>query len=236
LAKLGHTVAKPTPTIVPLRVRERWAKSLAGTSLSFMKISFFTDGPNGQKKRAFSKTGKVLFTHFGLSGPLILNSAHAVAGLLQSGGEVTATIDAFPDTDFGPLDRRVVSLFDRNKNKMLKNVLPEIAPAGTSEAILSLMRGVDPDIKVHSVTQEERKRLVHLMKALPLTITGLMGYDWAVIADGGVPLKELDMKTMRSLKTDNLQIIGDLLHVNRPSGGYSLQLCWTTGYVAGSHV
>lgn len=227
LSDLGHTVADPTPTIVPLAVADDWITSLPGVSLSFMKITFFLDG-----KKSFAKTGKILFTHFGLSGPLILNSSSQVASLLES-GQVHATIDAFPDTDHGALDIRMVKLFDANKNKILKTVFKDIAPAGTAEAIQTLVPDIDFTTKVHTVSKEHRKQLVHLLKALPVTITHLMGYDRAVVADGGVTLTEIDTKTMRSLKYSNLFITGDLLHINRPSGGYSLQLCWTTGYVAG---
>ncbi len=229
LRELGHTVAAPTPTIVPLKVVDEWSKVLSGTSLSFMKITFFVEG-----KKAFSKTGKVLFTHFGLSGPLILNSASAVADLLQE-GTVTATIDAYPHTDLGALEKTVISVFDKNKNKALKNIIKEVVPDGTHKGVLMLLEDkMDITKKVHSVTKEERKVLVCLLKALPLTIEGLMGFDRAVVADGGVPLNEVDTKTLRSKKVPNLCITGDLLHINRPSGGYSLQLCWTTGYVAGN--
>lgn len=230
LKELGHTVAPPTPSIVPLKVKEVWPTLLSGMSLSFMKITFFVEG-----KKAFSKKGKILFTHFGLSGPLILNSASAVSDLLYE-GVVTATIDLYPDTDLGALERTVIAVFDKNKNKILKNVLKDIVPEGTTRGILPLLVGkVDVDTKVHSVTKEERKVLVHLLKALPLTVEGLMGFDRAVIADGGVPLNEVDMRTMRSKKVRNLYLTGDLLHINRPSGGYSLQLCWSTGQVAGTH-
>jgi predicted Rossmann fold flavoprotein len=230
LQSLGHTVIEPTPTIVPLAVKEQWIKDLAGVSLSFMKITFFVEG-----KKAFAVTGKILFTHFGLSGPLILNSAHKVADLLQSGA-VTATIDAYPHTDLGALEKKIISSFDANKNKTFKNIIKEIVPEGTHKGILDLLaEHMDVSTKVHSVTKEDRKRIVHLLKALPLTIEGLMGFDRAVVADGGVPLEEIDMKTMRSKKVSNLLVTGDLLHINRPSGGYSLQLCWSTGYVAGSH-
>ncbi len=230
LEKLGHQVSKPTPTIVPLKVVEPWVGLLSGTSLSFMKITFFVDG-----KKAFSKTGKVLFTHFGLSGPLILNSASAVADLLYE-GVVTAKIDAYPHTDLGALERTVIHVFDAHKNKTLKNIIKEFVPEGTTRGILALLEGkLDVTKKVHSVTKEERKIIVHLLKALPLTIEGLMGFDRAVIADGGVPLSEVDMRTMQSKKIPNLYLVGDLLHINRPSGGYSLQLCWSTGFVAGTH-
>ncbi len=230
LRDLGHKVKNPTPTIVPLAVEDEWVKSLAGISLSFMKINFFLEG-----KRQFSKTGKILFTHFGLSGPLILNSASKVSDLLQS-GQVTATIDAFPDTDFKDLEDRIIKLFDANKNKNLRTVLKEVIPHGTSKAMEILLKDMDLNTKVHSVTKEDRKKIVHLLKALPVSITHLMGYDRAVVADGGVDLKEIDTRTMRSKLYDNLYITGDLLHINRPSGGFSLQLCWTTGYIAGNSI
>lgn len=229
LTDLGHSVKKPTPSIVPLAIREPWVHSLAGVSLSFMKITFFVDG-----KKAFSKTGKLLFTHFGLSGPLILNSAAQVGDLLHT-GEMTATIDCYPDTDHGTLEKKIIGVFDANKNKNVKNIFDELVPHGTAGAILSLLPELDPDTKVHSVTKEQRKKLMHLLKTLPLTVTGLMGFDRAVIADGGVPLEEVDTKTFRSNKVSNLFITGDLLHVNRPSGGFSLQLCWTSGHIAGTN-
>lgn len=229
LGKLGHTVKQSTPTIVPLATREPWSKLLSGTSLSFMKITFFADG-----KKVFTKTGKLLFTHFGLSGPLILNSAAQVGDMIQGGARVTATIDAYPDTDLGALEDKIIKTLDQYKNKMLKNVLAEIVPAGMAPGILILLeKELNFETKVHSVTKEDRKKLVHALKALPLTITNLMGFDRAVVADGGISLKEVDMKTMRSKKIPNLYVTGDLLDITRPSGGYSLQLCWTTGYVAG---
>lgn len=230
LKELGHTVHTPTPTVVPLSVKEKWSKALAGVSLSFMKITFFVEG-----KKAFSEKGKVLFTHFGLSGPLILNSAHKVADLLHE-GVVTALIDAYPDTDLGALERRIIAVFDGNKNKTLRNILKEIVPEGTSKGVTLLLEpSLDMEKKVHSISKEERKYIVHLLKALPLTIDRLMGFDRAVLVDGGVALEEIDTRTMRSKKVPNLYVTGDLLHINRPSGGFSLQLCWSTGYVAGSH-
>lgn len=228
LSALGHTTVSPTPTIVPLAVADDWVKQLPGVSLTFMKITFFLDG-----KKKFSKLGKILFTHFGLSGPLILNSAKDVDGLLRSGA-VTATIDAYPDTELGALEKKVIKVFDANKNKNLKNIFKEIAPEGTAPQILSII-DIDPDKKVNVITREERKKIVHILKALPVTITSLMGSDRAVAADGGVTLAEIDTKVMRSKKLENLFVTGDLLHINRPSGGYSLQLCWTTGYIAGSN-
>lgn len=230
LRDLGHEVVNPTPTIVPLKVPEKWVHELAGVSMSFMKIIFYLDS-----KKQFSKTGKVLFTHFGLSGPLILNSSKKVSDLLHS-GIVTAKIDAYPDTELGDLEKKIIKVFDANKNKALKNVFKDIVPPGMTKGLEMLFKNIDFDTKVHSITKEERKYIVQTLKALPVTISGLMGYDRAVVADGGVVLTEIDTKTMRSKLYNNLYLTGDLLHINRPSGGFSLQLCWTTGYVAGKNV
>ncbi len=227
LEKLGHTVKKSSPDIVPLKAYDEWVKSVSGISLSFMKITFFV---SGQKR--FSKKGKILFTHFGLSGPLILNSAREVGKLLQE-GEVKAEIDMYPDTDIGSLEKSIIKKLDTSKNKMFKNVLDDIVPHGMTTAMEHLL---DKDLlskKVHSVTKEERKMLVNLLKTMPVFIEDLMGLDRAVVSDGGVLLEEVDTKTMQSKLYSNLFLTGDLLHINRPSGGYSLQMCWTTGYVAG---
>ncbi len=229
LKELGHIIEKPTPTIVPLKVKEGWVKKLSGISLPRMKITFFLHG-----ERKFSRTGPLLFTHFGLSGPTILNSSGQVADLLQE-GSVRAYIDVFPDFDQGALDKKITEIFDANKNKILKNVLKDIVPPGTAEAFLSLMKDIDPETKVHSVTKEARRELSASLKRVPLLINGLMGFDKAVVADGGLPLTEIDTRTMRSRLIGNLFVTGDLLHITRPSGGYSLQLCWTTGSVAGTH-
>ncbi len=227
LRDIGHTATTPTPNIVPLKVEDPWVKDLAGTSLSFMKITFFVND-----KKTFSETGKILFTHFGLSGPLILNLAHKVADLLHE-GIVTARIDCYPDTDIGALDKKILHVFDTNKNKSFKNIVKDIVPEGLSDTLLGFHIISDPLTKVHSISKEDRRKIVDLLKALPVTIEDLMGMDRAVVSDGGVPLSEIDTRTMKSKFYDNLYLTGDILHINRPSGGYSLQLCWTTGYVAG---
>ena len=229
LEKIGHNVKLPTPTIVPLAIKENWVKSLSGITLLSMKITYYLDG-----KKSFSKIGKLLFTHFGISGPTIMNSAKKVDDLLHT-GVVTAKIDIFPEINEAELEKKIIKLFDDNKNKMLKNVLSEIIPNGIVNVLLSFLKNSNLDIKVHSVSKEVRKDLVLLLKGLPMTITGLMGFNKAVVADGGVPLNEIDMRTMQSKIIDNLFITGDLLHINRPSGGFSLQLCWTSGYIAGSN-
>lgn len=230
LEKIGHVVKKPTPNVVPLRVNEKWVHDLSGTSLSFMKITFLLNGV-----KSFSKKGKILFTHFGLSGPLILNSSYEVQQLLKK-GEVTAEIDMFPDTDLGLMEKKILKIFDSNKNKLLKNILDDIVPEGMSSSLHSHLTDEELETKVHSVTVSQRKYIIAFLKAIPINIAGVMGYDRAVISDGGIILEEVDMKYMKSKLFDNLFVTGDLLNINRPSGGFSLQLCWTTGWVAGSSV
>ncbi len=230
LKKLGHAISQPNPNVVPLTTDEEWVHSLSGTTLSFMTIRFLQNG-----KAKVKKTGKILFTHFGVSGPLILNSAYEVKKMLAI-GEVIASIDMFPDTEENELDRRVLKLFDKNKNKLTKNVLPEILPENLAKTILSL-----PDInlserEVNSITKEERKKLVKKIKGLTFEITGTLGFDKAVIADGGVVLEEVNFKNMTSKLYPNLYLLGDVLNINRPSGGFSLQMCWTTGWVAGNDI
>jgi hypothetical protein len=229
LSELGHNVKSPTPTVVPIAIKETWVRYLSGISLSNIKITFYANNI-----KQFSKKGVLLFTHFGLSGPLILNSSGKINDLLHT-GTVTAKIDIFPDMNELDLEKKLIKLFDDNKNKMLKNVLTEILQNGTTDVILSLLKKVEPNVKVNSFTKENRKDLIALLKALNVTVKGLMGLDKAVVVDGGVDLAEIDMKTLKSKIVGNLFITGDLLHINRRSGGFSLQICWTTGYIAGSN-
>lgn len=229
LRELGHTVHEASPDIVPLRVKEQWVKDLSGTALDPMEITF--TAANGDR---VSKAGKLLFTHFGLSGPLILNSAHEVKKLLRH-GDVAATLDLCPGLEPHLVDRRVLALFDENKNKLVRSVAKQLAPPGMARALVANLPPGLPDKKVNVATREERKTLAQILKGMALTVTGTMGYDWAVISDGGVSLAEIDTRTMASRLHPNLFIVGDLLHIARPTGGFSLQLCWTTGWVAGEN-
>jgi predicted Rossmann fold flavoprotein len=229
LTNLGHTVHAPTPSLVPLRTKESWVKQVAGVTLPKIKITFTSVG--GKK---FSRTGPILFTHTGISGPTVLNAAAEVGDWLQE-GTVTASIDLFAMQDVGTLDESLLASVTAHKNKLVRNVIAEFAPAGMGELILLMLPTIDPESQVNALSKESRRSIVDLMKNLPLTITSLMGFDKAVVADGGISLEEVDTRTMRSRKINNLFITGDLLHIARPSGGYSLQLCWTTGFVAGTN-
>lgn len=229
LRKLSHSVITPTPTVVPISTQETWSHKLLGVSLPYAKITFFVDG-----EKKLTRKGPILFTHFGLSGPTILNAAGIVGDLLHT-GMVTARIDAYPELDQGALDRQIVQVLDANKNKLVRTIANEIMPPGLARVLSDLLPAVDLETKVHSWPREQRKALVDKLKALPVTVTGLLGFDKAVVVDGGIPMTEIDTKTMRSTRISNLFVTGDLLHINRKSGGFSLQICWTTGFVAGTH-
>lgn len=236
LKQIGHMTHDANPNLVPLVVSDAWVKKLSGTTLSDIRITF----TNGTEK--LKKEGNVLFTHFGLSGPLILNSAHTVKRMLEQ-GKVKAVIDLFRHDDVGTLRTKFQKLIEAYPNRTPPNLLREWFPKGVVEAILSTFREPENVRRQHGrrrtstmLTREERHALVERMKGLTLTVTGTMGYDWAIVSDGGVDLREVDTKTMQSKLHKNLYFVGDVLHINRPSGGYSLQLCWTTGWVAGNAV
>ncbi len=230
LQKLGHETTNANPNLVPLTTNAKWVHELSGISWSFMKIRFVQN-----EKTQLRKTGKILFTHFGISGPLIINSAFEVQKLLKN-GPVTAVIDLFPDTEEHDLDRRMINLFARNKDCLLKNVLPEMIFKNIAHAILQLPHLELMDQPVKFVTRDQRKALIHTIKNLSFPITGTCGMNKAIVADGGVNPSQVNFTHMTSRLYQNLYLLGDVLHINRPSGGFSLQLCWTTGYVAGEHI
>lgn len=229
LETIGHTTHASNPNIVPLVVSEAWVRNIAGTTFENVRVTF----SNGVQKVV--KDGNVLATHFGLSGPTILNSAHAVQELLKE-GKTEASIDLFPKEDVGSLRARFQSLAEQHGNKSVRNALKEWFSAGVVESILVTFPEAVHAQKMHSLPRDVRHSIVDRMKAITLTVTGVKGYDWAVVSDGGVDLREIDTRTMRSRLHSNLYAVGDMLHITRPSGGYSLQLCWTTGWVAGNSV
>ena len=233
LKKIGHTVIESRPSLVPLRVREPWVADVAGVSAQDAKLTVFQDRKKQGAKKIFpSRRGKVLFTHFGLSGPLVLNMSQDISEFLQY-GEVIVSLDLSPHKNIGELDSEVQTLFMPNKNKQVKNSLDGLV-APLLVPVLLRLASIDPEKPVHSVSREERLALVRLLKDLRMTIIGLLGEDKAIVTSGGIALEEVDFKNMRSRLYPNLYLVGDILNIDRPSGGYSLQLCWTTGYVAGT--
>lgn len=228
LADIGHTIIQPDPALVPVRIHEAWVHELSGLSLKNVKLTAFQ---NGEKQE--SAKGDMLFTHFGISGPLVLNMSRDINELLKYGA-VTLGIDLDPQTDSGTLDKELQNIFSEHTNKKIKNSLGKfIAP--TLAPILLELAHIDPETFVHSIHREERLQIITLLKKLPMTVLGILGPEKAIITSGGVELSEIDFQTMQSKIASNLYVIGDVLNIDRPSGGYSLQLCWTTGHVAGTH-
>ncbi len=227
LHRLGHRINNTRPALVPVRVRETWAHALSGLSFTGAKLTLFHQG-----KAQESRRGKILFTHFGLSGPMVLNMSKGISEYLEY-GPVIVGVDVLPSINHGELDKKIVEVFGLEKNKRVKNVLSALVPPLLVPALLELSR-IDPEKQVNSVSRDERLRLVERIKNLELTVTALMGFEKAVVSSGGVVLDEVDFRTMQSRLYPNLYIVGDLLDIDRPSGGYSLQLCWTTGFVAGT--
>ncbi len=229
LQTLGHTVTLNNYALVPITVADMWVKTVSGVSLTGVKVSVYADG-----KKQSAVVGKILFTHVGLSGPLILNQSKKIGELLAH-STVTLKLDLLPDTDAGALKAVLQELFLDSTNKKIKNVLKDFVPSTLTKPLLQLA-DIDGETPCHSVKKEERTQLLRLLKALPLTVTGLLGPDKAVISAGGVSPAEIDFKTMQSRKVPGLYLVGDMINIDRPSGGYSLQICWTTGVVAGSQI
>ena len=228
LRALGHTVAAPNPSLVPLTLRNEWAPMFSGLSLPDVTLSLIEDGKKIAKQR-----GSLLFTHKGISGPAALNMSKEVGERLPY-GPVTLMLDLLPDTKLEALDELLRSSSSVESNKKIRNVLSSLVPSTLTDIVLH-SADIDRDTPAHSVTREARIRLGFLIKNVGLDVKGRLGFEKAIIASGGVALTEIDMRTMRSEIVPNLYIIGDLLNIDRPSGGYSLQLCWTTGMVAGAN-
>jgi predicted Rossmann fold flavoprotein len=229
LTRLGHTIVPPSVALVPVRIREPWIKKLQGVTIKDIKLSLIQDD-----KKIHTRLGKILFTHFGISGPTVLNMSSDIRELL-SYGKVFLSIDLLPRHDYSTLNTALQELFTKEHNKKIKNALDSLIPSALVAVIIEIA-GINSDTKTNSITREERLHLVQILKDIRIEATGLLGTDKAIVTSGGVVLHEIDWKTMRSRKVPNLHIIGDVLDIDRPSGGYSLQLCWTTGHVAGTHV
>ncbi|MCE9585269.1 NAD(P)/FAD-dependent oxidoreductase [Candidatus Nomurabacteria bacterium] len=226
LKDIGHKIIIPAPSLVPVVIKDAWVKRLAGVSLSDIKITIFQN-----EKKQDAKIGKILFTHVGVSGPTVLNMSKDIGELLKYGA-VNISLDLLPKQDHGMIDKKLQEIFKENDKKKFKNSLKEIVPSAIAPIIVELSK-IDQEKNCNSVTKEERKKLTHLLKDLHMQVEKLLGVEKAIITSGGVSLDEVDFKTMRSRIYPNLYLIGDILNIDRPSGGYSLQLCWTTGHVAG---
>jgi len=226
---LAHTVSECMPSLVPMECKEEWIGELQGLSLRNVSASIY-DG----KKKLYEDFGEMLFTHYGVSGPLMLTASSYVGKKLK-GRELQLQIDLKPALSKEQLDQRVCRDFEENLNRQFKNAVGRLFPAKLIPVMIRLS-GIDPDKKVNVITKEERLRFVSLIKHLPATLTGLRDYREAVITKGGVRTKEIDPGTMESKLVKGLYFAGEVLDLDALTGGFNLQIAWSTGYAAGKGI
>ncbi len=236
MEKLGHHIVEPRPALAPIRIKEKWVKDLQGLSLKNVKITIFSakggSASGGQNnKKQDERFGEMLFTHFGLSGPIILDVSKKVGELLSL-GEVIISLDLKPALEFAKLDERLQRDFKKYQNKAFKNALNDLLPKRLIEIIVKFS-GISQDKPVNQINKNERSKLVNLLKNFKMTAIDLMDFDQAIITTGGVDLKEIDPRAMKSKLIDNLFLAGEIINLDGPTGGYNLQICWSTGCLAG---
>ncbi len=226
-AEEGHTIKETFPSLVPLTIQEEWCKSLQGLSLKNVKVSLFMQG----KKPLYEGFGEMLFTHFGVSGPLVL-SASSYYGKKGKGEKAVLRLDLKPALTPEQVDKRLLRDFEENKKKQFKNSLGKLFPSRLIPVMI-MLSGIDGEKKVHEITKEERSRLVHLIKNMEMTVTGTRGYEEAVVTRGGIHVKEINPSTMESRIIEGLYFAGEVMDVDALTGGFNLQIAWSTGYQAG---
>ena len=229
---LNHKIVEPSPSLVPFEIQENWVTEMQGLALKNVSITIEREG-----KKIYSDFGEMLFTHFGVSGPMILSASASIkpAFFRDFEHEMTLKIDLKPALDKEQLDKRILKDFEEAKNKQYKNSIQKLLPSKMIPIIIKLSE-IDPDKQVNEITREERAKLVELLKALPMTIIGLRGWNEAIITKGGVSVKQVNPSTMESKLVNGLYFAGELLDLDAMTGGYNLQIAWSTGYLAGNSI
>ena len=244
----GHKVTKLMPALVPMEVKEWYAKELQGLSLRNVAAAVY-DG----KKKLYEEFGEMLFTHYGVSGPVILSASSVVGRRIGTGTvteagpekkqasekrtakELTLKIDLKPALTAEQLDQRVLREFEDQKNKQFKNAVDKLFPAKLKPVMIELSK-IPPEKKVHEITKEERRGFVELIKNFRMTLTGLRGFSEAIITRGGVSVRDIDPGTMESRYVKRLYFAGEVLDLDALTGGFNLQIAWSTGYAAGNAI
>ena len=224
---MGHSIINNRPALMPLISDEKWVHDLQGTSLQNVKIDVYAD-----EQKATGISGDLMFTHYGVVSPEILNLSEQI-GLLLRCKHVFIAIDLFPQLSVKQLDEYLLTLLKDNTNKDLKNALSPALSLKLLTALFELSNTNHRNKKAHSFIKEERKKLCGMSKQLKIPISGVSGFDKAIITAGGISLKEIDSKTMQSKLIDNLYFAGAIIDLHGPTGGYNLQIAWSTGYLAG---
>ena len=226
----GHTVTECMPSLVPLTTKEAYIPLMKGLSLRNVELTI-----KRGKKTVYQDFGEMMFTHFGITGPLVLSASAKIGKFLQKGEELSAYLDLKPALSHEQLDDRILREFSSAQNKQFKNVIGVLFPSSLTPVIIGL--GPIPEDKViHDISREERLAFGSLIKAFPFTITGLGGFSEAVITRGGVSVREIQPGTMESKKIKNLYFIGEVLDLDAVTGGYNLQIAWSTAYLAATDV
>ena len=225
----GHQVTELVPALVPLVIKEQFVRELQGLSLRNVEASIFD-----REKKLYSDFGEMLFTHYGVSGPLMLSASSYIGKHLKE-KDLTLMIDLKPALSYEQLDQRVLRDFEENMNKQFKNAIGKLFPTKLIPIMLECS-GIDPEKKVNLITKEERQAFVRLIKNFTLTITGLRDFNEAIITQGGVAVKEINPSTMESRLVSNLYFVGEVLDLDALTGGFNLQIAWSTGYAAGNSI
>lgn len=221
----GHSIIRPEPSLVPFELEDECCKDLMGISLKNVTVDIY-----GDNKKIYSEFGEMLFTHFGVSGPIIIKASAYIHKYLEK--DLKLYIDLKPAMDLKMLDERILKDFKLFQNKQLKNSLDKLMPKALVPVVIG-KSGLDGDKKINEITREERLLLGQTIKKLPFTIKGLRGYDEAIITKGGIKVKEVDPGTMESKLIAGLYFAGEVLDLDALTGGYNLQIAWSTGYLAG---
>lgn len=225
--KIGHTITKILPSLVPLEVEEEFISDLQGLSLKNVRVKLLADG-----KKVAEQFGEMLFTHFGVSGPIILTLSRQAAKLLAEKNFVELEINLKPALSLEQLDARILRDFDKFKGKIIKNALVELLPTKLISPILDLSY-LPEEKRVDEITSAERRRLVESLRGLPLTITKTRPIEEAIVTSGGISVKEINPRTMESKIVKNLFIVGEVADVDGFTGGFNLQAAWAMGNAAG---
>ena len=222
----GHKVKELSPSLVPLKTKEDYIPRLQGLSLKNSELTI-----KSGKKVLFQDFGEMMFTHFGVTGPMILSASAHIGKQLQKSGELNAYLDLKPALTMEQLDARILREFEAGQNKQFKNVIGVLFPSSLTPVMLEL-GGISPEKKIHDISREERIHFEELVKAFPFTINGMGEYKEAVITRGGVSVKDIQPGTMESRRVKKLYFIGEVLDLDAVTGGYNLQIAWSTAYLA----
>ena len=226
----GHQITELSPALVPFTTKEEWVPELQGLALRNVKVHI-TAG----KKKLYEEFGEMLFTHFGVSGPAVLSGSSVCAKQLKKRGELTLHIDLKPALDEHTLDERLLREFKDARNKQIRNVAGSLYPSSLVPVMLRIS-GIPEDKPIHDITKQERAALIANTKDLRITLTGLRDYNEAIITQGGVKVKEINPTTMESKLVPGLKFAGEVLDLDAMTGGYNLQIAWSTGWAAGSTI